>query len=228
MSEADELDQNARLDTELPVYEGAMPGSFTVHQRLRQWSPRITRETTFGADPSLLAETTIDWNALPVEALNDTEGRRTLFAKVLAGEPGAQVLLLHEGWTYSPTWNQAAPVSAATPGSSLSRNIPESGNQSRWPSTPFASLAGSGLLSPAVQSASPVVSLAVRASVRPATGVFSLFSQIAPTGGQIFEDLALLDDDNPAQWLLIVVVRRENAWIVYRRLLDGISSPGGG
>jgi hypothetical protein len=42
---------------------------------------------------------------------------------------------------------------------------------------------------------------------------------VAPTGGPVLEDLSLLDIGDPRQWLVIVVVRRENSWVVYRQLI---------
>ena len=53
------------------------------------------------------------------------------------------------------------------------------------------------------------------------TGLFALVSQIAPTGGGNFEDLALLDPADDRQWLLLVAVRRGNDWHLYRKLYVG-------
>lgn len=54
--------------------------------------------------------------------------------------------------------------------------------------------------------------------VRPEVGLFSIVSQISPTGADNFEDLALLDSSDPNQWLLVVVIREGEDYIIYRRL----------
>jgi hypothetical protein len=81
--------------------------------------------------------------------------------------------------------------------------------------------------SPALQSMSPIIALARNVSIRPATRLFAVVSQISPNGGENLEDLALLDESDPNQWLLIVAVRRNGNSIVYRMLYHGPSGQGG-
>ena len=54
--------------------------------------------------------------------------------------------------------------------------------------------------------------------VRPRIGLFALVSRIAPTGGDNFEDLAVLDATDPHQWLLVVAVEQEGNLLIYRKL----------
>ncbi len=226
LTDAEALDLDAPVASDLAVYEGALPSLFTVHQQLRQWSPRLSRQTSFTDDPALLAETSIDWKALTPAGLGSAEVREALFAKVLAGEPEAEVLLLNAGWAYDPAHNADAPQGMAADEAGIAfvdgagRPIPV-----RQPAPPPQN---SGQVCPAMQSASSVVRLAADASLRPATGMFAILSQIGPTGGEILEDLALYDQADPQQWLLIVAVRRDTTWIVYRRLFHGTSPTGGG
>ncbi|MFW6162756.1 MAG: hypothetical protein ACODAJ_08280, partial [Planctomycetota bacterium] len=56
------------------------------------------------------------------------------------------------------------------------------------------------------------------ACVRPQVGLFSVVSQISPTGAPDFEDLALLDPTDPDQWLLVLIERHGDDLYVYRRL----------
>src|SRR6185437_12113267 len=49
---------------DLPVYEGTMPASFNVYQQLRQWSPRLTRQTMLEDDERLLSLAKIDWDSI--------------------------------------------------------------------------------------------------------------------------------------------------------------------
>ncbi len=81
---------------DMPVYAGLMPGSFTIEQQMRQWSPRVNRRTSLGNDPELAAETTIDWKALRPDGWATPEGRETLREAVLSKEPAARAWLFHE------------------------------------------------------------------------------------------------------------------------------------
>lgn len=53
---------------------------------------------------------------------------------------------------------------------------------------------------------------------RPQLGLFSLVSQIAPTGAGNFEDLAITDPADPLQRLLVVLVERGDEIVMYRKL----------
>jgi hypothetical protein len=57
--------------------------------------------------------------------------------------------------------------------------------------------------------------------VRPGLGLFAVVSQIAPTGGDNFEDLSVLDPSNPNEWLLVVVSERQGDLLIYRKLYTG-------
>lgn len=54
--------------------------------------------------------------------------------------------------------------------------------------------------------------------VRDQGGYFGVVSQYAPTGGDRFEDMALLDLSDPQQWLLVVAVPENDHLVIYRRL----------
>jgi hypothetical protein len=49
-------------------------------------------------------------------------------------------------------------------------------------------------------------------------GLFAVVSQMSPTGGKDFEDMALVDPSSPDQWLLVVAVENGNEVDVYRKL----------
>lgn len=49
-------------------------------------------------------------------------------------------------------------------------------------------------------------------------GIFTLVSAISPTGGPNFEDLTVLDDENPKEYLLVCVVKRGGDVTIYRKL----------
>jgi len=52
-------------------------------------------------------------------------------------------------------------------------------------------------------------------------GLFAIVSQMSPTGGKDFEDMALVDPSNSTQWLLIVAVDRGDDLDIYRKLYTG-------
>jgi hypothetical protein len=58
----------------------------------------------------------------------------------------------------------------------------------------------------------------VESAVRRRRGLFSLVSQISPTGDPILEDLPVLDPSDPAQFMLIAVERRGDDLLIDRRL----------
>jgi hypothetical protein len=51
------------------------------------------------------------------------------------------------------------------------------------------------------------------------SGLFSIVSQIAPNGAGDLEDLANVDPTQPDEWLLQIATRRDDALIVYRRMM---------
>ncbi|MBI3865791.1 MAG: hypothetical protein HY290_28290 [Planctomycetia bacterium] len=180
----EEMDVSDAPATDLPVYVGVMPGQYSVHQQMRQWSPRINRRTMLGEGAAGVPAVKIDWNQLRPNDWGSPAGQRALLEAVEAQEPGAQVLLFHGDMMHDLRNNQAY----------------SNGNEQRFQTN--QSLAG----------------LINAASARQAAGLFAVVSQIAPTGGEYLEDLTLLDSSDPRQWLLAVVVRRDNDWIVYRKL----------
>jgi hypothetical protein len=168
---------------DLPTYGGTMPASFTVHQQLRQWSPRLTRQTTLEDDERLLSLTKIDWDSIEPRDWSSPEGRKALFEAILAGEPQAHAILMNGKARYE------------------SSDAPEAQQM-------------------------PVMSAAQQLSARTAAGLFAIVSQISPTGGENLEDLALFDETDPNQWLLVVALRRDGDWVVYRKSSHGASSGG--
>lgn len=67
----------------------------------------------------------------------------------------------------------------------------------------------------------PLWRLIRAASVRPASGLFSVVSRISPNGAGDFEDLTLLDSSDPNEWLLVILTRQGDDQVVFRRLFYG-------
>lgn len=189
VADNEEMDVMDAPVIDLPVYSGVMPTSYSVHQQMRQWSPRINRRTTLRDEGDLLAATAIDWSKLRPDAWHTIEGQRALRNSVLAQEPQARILLFHEARMYDAMNDAPATTGLAPSG------------------TPQQLLENSQL-----------AGLIQATSVRTPGGFFAVVSQVAPTGGEFLEDLSLLDGSDSRQWLLAIAVRRENTWIVYRKL----------
>ncbi len=61
-------------------------------------------------------------------------------------------------------------------------------------------------------------------TARAGTGTFSVVSQISPSGGWSFDDLAILDVTDSDQWLLMVAQPQGNDVVIYRKLYRGPTS----
>jgi hypothetical protein len=75
---------------EPPVIEGRPPGVYTVHQRMRQWSPRLNRQTTFTPK---LEKLPFDFDSVDPAELTTAEGREALREDIEASMAGARVIL---------------------------------------------------------------------------------------------------------------------------------------
>lgn len=64
-------------------------------------------------------------------------------------------------------------------------------------------------------------SFAREVSAFPQRGFFSIVSQISPTGGNNFEDFALLDPTDAKQWLVVAMTKERGEMVMYRRLYIG-------
>jgi hypothetical protein len=193
------------LWTDLPIYSGKLPASFTVHQQMRQWSPLVNRQTLFESAPGALA---LDWESLGRIAWRNPEGRRTLLAAVRESDPQAQVLLFHKSACLDLASSESLREDLFVRPPENAAKGPSGTSQSP-PPIPRA---------PAPGSDDPTLALVRRVSVGHPRGFFGIVSQVGPAGGASFEDLALLDPSDDDQWLLAVVVKQDGDSIAYRRL----------
>lgn len=182
--------------SEVPIYEGNMPTSFTVRKPMRQWSPQLSRQT------ALRSETEVppyDFGAIEVKLRNqaghlrEKEAQDRLVKDIHALTPDAQIMLFNGGDLVFLT----------------------EGEQSA---------SGSGPLTPTTSKEQQLLGLVRAACVRPSVGLFSVVSQIAPNGAADFEDLTILDPNDPNQWLLAIVYAEGDNFVVVRRLFQGASN----
>lgn len=236
-SPIDDLEEQAPfpgLESDLPLYSGRVPSNYAIQQQLRQWSPAISRQTSFDneiavpelnwkrLDPLEWArepdgwDETIDWEmpATPARPVQNwtipAKAREALRAEIGRALPGARVLLFHGSRccdltdvTFSLDASVLPKVEAAP---SIVSTLPPG----------YTDPGGF----PAVLS-DPHIELVKRVALRPARGFFSLVCQIGPDGSDGFEDLSLVDSSNLEEWLLVIVVHKNDDWVVYRKLYRG-------
>ena len=174
------------------VVVGRVPREYTNLQRLRQWTPQLTRYTTIGpGDNAVVPE--IDWSEFNAASLQATDRRDTLLNHLQDQLPAAQILLLHLNDSWKP---DRLPTESTTEPSDLTDD--EAGTNVH------------GL----------PVSFLTTISARARSGYFHIVSQISPNAAGNLEDLTLLDDTDPGQWLLLIVTSDEEGnYSIYRRLI---------
>lgn len=104
------------VDPDIPLAEGRAVGSYTVHQQMRQWSPRFHRITTCVPTDSLPQ---IDWDRRPDESLDTSDGRRKYHERVSRQFPEATTLILHATDTYAVSAKGEAITDLATEAQTL-------------------------------------------------------------------------------------------------------------
>ena len=144
---------------------------------------------TIGSDDPVV---TFDWDAIDAEDILTRKGRNTINAKLLHNQSLQGCVLAY--WQDKTFQLYGNPHTV----------IP-------WTNTHVRDRRGN------VTRSQPIDVLKLM-SAREQTGLFSIISQISPTGGDNLEDLAVLDPTDPDQWLLVVVVIHEDDFAVYRRL----------
>jgi len=177
-------------DSESPLYQGSMPTLFTVRQQMRQWSPQLSRQTALQTG-----------RPIPEFDLDDIE----------------------TAWRQTPQlietslWQQSERLRIQTA-------LPESTVLLFTQNRVLDLTQGEDLTNPNGQAGSAdtkhqrLVELVRKVCVRPAVGLFSIVSQISPNGAGDFEDLSILDPDDPGQLLLVIITRQGNDYVVFRRL----------
>ncbi|HUG93629.1 MAG TPA: hypothetical protein VML55_22505 [Planctomycetaceae bacterium] len=213
-----EWDVQRRRLIEPPTYDGRPPSSYTLSEWLPQWTPHLHRRFRI-RPPGEFVE--FDWDALPglastanVRPAEVTEAAEPqdlveLFAEHFGSD--VTVALLHRGQ------RQVLADGAGLFAESV--RVQDDDHAASGEDFLFELCAPGATAGPSAQS----YVTGPQGSLRPVPsgqtgGVFSLISQLAPTGGSNFEDLSLLDPSDDRQWLLLVAVRHENGWHLYRKL----------
>lgn len=200
------------------TYRGRVPVAYSVAQEVMQWRPQLNRSFSIEAGKS--AED-FHWDAITPAMLGNRQRWGEVTASLTGGRPfngcvvlclGYEAIILYaapdfvmgagpgaaETMLYPPALVNQAP--GAFPPNSGTFQLTENGAPIPWQGLPLESI------------------LLKFLSACPQYGLFSILSQISPTGGNNTDDFALLDPTDSNQWLLIVVRHEEDRIVVYRRL----------
>jgi hypothetical protein len=176
-------------------YTDHVPGAYEFHEPVRQWSPRLFRETTFGVDPRVDAVPLekIDWTAVVAADWTNADGRTRIAQSIRDAVPEARVLIRNQLETFDCLGTPAEKLES-TPGHEVE----------------FISL---------TDTIAAVTSFEMLSDRSEPTGLFSMISERSPTCGPELEDLAWVDPSDPTEAVLLIGIPGEHA-TVFRCRLD--------
>ncbi len=223
-----------RAYTQVPYVEGRVPAQYTVRQFVSQWTPQLNRRFTIPRIPTPAAQESKDPaapDANPAHSFDwsqfaDLKKYNSQTLTVVAGADGKvpqpdKQLRNDLIARVKQTFGESAHIAAFFNGK---RDL-MAGNFAFLHAGPVYGVDAEGnpINQPQVYygnyNPNPnQYSFLDDVSVNGMGGLFDVVSQMSPTGGKDFEDLALIDPSDPDQWLLIVAVERGNEVDLYRKL----------
>lgn len=179
------------------VVTGRVPREYTNLQSLRQWTPQLARYTTMRPDDNSNVPD-IGWSEFHAASLQDPDRRDALLNQLQNQLPSAQILLLRRNDSWKP---DQLPTESTT--DSLDLTADNSASADAGTNTHDLP-----------------VSFLKTISARAPNGFFHIVSQISPNAAGNLEDLTLLDQTDPRQWLLLIITSDdEGNFSIYRRLI---------
>ena len=199
-----------------PRLQGRIPTEFTVTQDLAKWTPQLNRHFWI---PGTNPEANIDWRALmegiytPSISTPEMFISHTITDDLVSrvqrqfGPKSLVAILGPQGqWAYNRSSNWFLNGSNRFPPDVMRPGMYGDGSY----------LQG---LPPDIQSQPELFRWLYHYSTAASHGLFSLTSQVGPTGGADLDDLPIFDASDPTLGLLIVVIPHGDDFIVYRKLL---------
>jgi hypothetical protein len=174
-----------------PLIVGRMPSACDIVQAIPQWTPQLNRLLTIPLAEAKSSNATFDWDA--AAEFSTEAGRNTLRDRINAAFGRQASIYLYHG---AEKFDLAGP-----------KNLFET---SYAPATRTVMING--------QWTNQQADFLHELCVRPQPGYSAVVWQVAPSGGDRFEDLALLDPTDDSHWLLVVAVREGEGTVLYRRL----------
>ncbi len=193
-----------------PQMAGRIPTEFTVTQELAKWTPQLNRLFWI---PGPAQENKIDWQALSDGITDEMLQSHNLsgeFQGLVTQQFGPQTLVACLGGQTRWAFNQQQLGWRARNGGQF------------YPVSPYDQMNGmyqQPQLPGEMQHQPQLFRWLYQHSVAASFGLFTVTSQVGPTGGADLNDLPIMDDTDPDQRLLIVVVPREDDYLVYRKLI---------
>jgi hypothetical protein len=197
----------SRKYTQVPNYIGRVPARYVVEQFVAQWTPQLNRR--FSIAPAGSPPVDFDWNQFadgavfnPTSVTANGPPRNELVRKVQEAFGTAATIDVITGGKRQTLAGDAGvfPINATAYG------LDQNGNPLQQPFYP-------GMNLNQIQT-----SFLEDASVNSLGGLFAVVSQMSPTGGKDFEDMALADASDPEQWLLIISVDHGDSLEIHRKL----------
>jgi hypothetical protein len=193
-------------------YAGKVTGGYDVIEPMFQWSPRLFRETTFGDDPRVNAKAlqSVKWSEVDKSGWTKKPGRERVFELVRKALPEATVYIRYLGKTENCEVVQEPAESIALPDGSGGANAKPDA---------FLQLVASATSAPLTyiedgnRWKQPVT--------RP-YGLFGLVRQRSPTCGADLEDFQWIDNDDPTEAVLFILLNGDDS-VIYRRRLSTAS-----
>lgn len=188
------------VSTEPLSYSGHFPRSWQAQLTVQQWTPALLR--SFAIAPDDVSVLPLDWS--DPELVTSHDGRRELARRIEESVPSGadcQAVVIHGEefhWLVGDSrWQNLDSVRNATNQQST-RHF----NHMYGHLTDRASLL-------------PDILMSTSASGR--MDYFGVVSQVAPQGSGTLEDLVIHEPADLSQWILVVIVQRDNRYEVYRR-----------
>lgn len=184
---------------------GRMPQRYTAVQDIPQWTPQLNRTFWIAPDKQLAPPVKFAWDSLQTKNFQSRGGResaRIQLQKAFGKEAAIYVYHLKQRDRLA----QNPSLMNNPHGNQFNQNqaYPQAYSQSVYIQGQTVPIGGENLLA----------AMCVRQTV----GIFSLISQVSPTGGFNLDDLAILDPNDPKQWLLVVAQPRGEDVVIYRKL----------
>ncbi|MGD1000613.1 MAG: hypothetical protein ABSA67_07930 [Candidatus Brocadiia bacterium] len=182
------------------TYRGSVPSAYSVTQEVLQWRPQLNRACSIEAGKSVAD---FHWDAVTPAMLRDKPRWPEAATSLMGGRPfKGSVVICHGYEIFSSLADPNLLISADPSGDFFPQTGSTSPEAGHLPMPPAGS----------------VEQLIQFTSACPQFGLFSVLSQVSPTGGNNIEDFALLDPTDPNSWLLAVISQTEDGIVVYRRL----------
>lgn len=198
----------ARETVPPPTVQGRPPGVYQVVQEMPQWTPQMNRVFAIAPEADTLPNQpgAFDWNKS--WNFSDDAERKGELAEMVRAAFGQEA----QAWLYNQrdmhlvcgNKNSFFPISTI--------------DFNHWQMQQQVQQAG-GNIEEVQQLGQRQVDFLSDISVRlQGRSLFGIVSQIAPHGGDNFEDLAILDPSEPNEWLLVVLVPNQEDIRIYRHL----------